>query len=88
MGLTTGFGFPAGTGLFLFATLSRQALDTPTFSPAGTGGSFLGLKRLEREADQSPPSCTEIKNAWSYTSLRHTPVWHGASLNRRHVFGT
>jgi hypothetical protein len=27
-----------------------------------------GVKRLEREADHSPQSSAEIKNAWSYTS--------------------
>jgi hypothetical protein len=28
----------------------------------------LGLKRLGREADISPPYSAEVKNAWSYTS--------------------
>jgi hypothetical protein len=27
----------------------------------------LGVKRPEREADYSPPSSAEVKNAWSYT---------------------
>jgi len=26
------------------------------------------IKRLEREADQSPPSVAEVKRLWSYTS--------------------
>jgi hypothetical protein len=26
------------------------------------------VKRLQREADHSPPSDTEVKNAWGYTS--------------------
>jgi len=29
----------------------------------GTGGSYPG-----READYSPPTSAELKNAWSYTS--------------------
>jgi hypothetical protein len=29
---------------------------------------YLGVKRPGREADQSPPSSAEVKNAWSYTS--------------------
>jgi hypothetical protein len=29
---------------------------------------LLGVKRPRREADHSPPSSTEVKNAWSYTS--------------------
>jgi hypothetical protein len=38
----------------------------------GSGGSIPGVKRPEREADHSPPSSTEVKNAWSYTS---TPLY-------------
>jgi hypothetical protein len=33
----------------------------------------LGVKRPGREADQSPPSSAEVKNAWSYIS---TPPIH------------
>jgi hypothetical protein len=29
----------------------------------------LGVKRPGREADHSPPSSAEVKNAWSYTSI-------------------
>jgi hypothetical protein len=32
------------------------------------GALSLGLKRPGREADHSPPSSAEVKNAWSYTS--------------------
>jgi hypothetical protein len=32
------------------------------------GALSLGVKRPEREADNSPPSSAEVKNAWSYTS--------------------
>jgi hypothetical protein len=28
----------------------------------------VGVKRLGREVDFSPPSSAEVKNAWSYTS--------------------
>jgi len=35
----------------------------------GTRGSFLGAKRPGGEADHSPQSSTEVKNAWSYTSV-------------------
>jgi hypothetical protein len=34
----------------------------------GTGVSFPGVKRSGREDDHSPPSSTEVKNKWSYTS--------------------
>jgi len=33
-----------------------------------TGGFYLGTTRPEREADHSPPSSAEVRNAWSYTS--------------------
>jgi hypothetical protein len=33
-----------------------------------TGTLSLGVKRLGSEADHSPPSNTEVKNAWIYTS--------------------
>jgi hypothetical protein len=36
--------------------------------PMGTRVLFLKVKRPGREADHSPPSSGEIKNAWSYTS--------------------
>jgi len=39
----------------------------------------LGIKGPGREADNLPPSCSEIKNAWSYTS---TPIHlHGVVLS-------
>jgi hypothetical protein len=31
-------------------------------------GIFPEIKQLKREADHSPPSSVELKNAWSYTS--------------------
>jgi len=40
----------------------------------------LGLKQLGCEADHSPPSSAEVKNAWSYTST--LPVClHGMVLS-------
>jgi len=44
----------------------------------GTGGSFLGVKRPGREANQSTPPSTEGKNAWSYTSTPPTSSSRGA----------
>jgi hypothetical protein len=40
----------------------------PTSYPMGTRGFSLGVKRLGRETDHSPPSSAEVENAWSYTS--------------------
>jgi hypothetical protein len=33
-----------------------------------TGALSLGVKRPGHEADHSPPSSAEVKNAWNYTS--------------------
>jgi hypothetical protein len=64
-----GFESRQGLGIFLFTTASRQALG-PTQPPIQwvPGALSLGVKRPGREADHSPPSSAEVKNAWSYTS--------------------
>jgi hypothetical protein len=64
-----GFGCRRGLGKFLFTTASRTALG-PTQPPIQwvPGVFSLGVKRLGREADHSPPPSAEVKNAWSYTS--------------------
>jgi hypothetical protein len=55
--------------IFLFATASRTVLE-PTQPPIQwvLGALSLGVKRPGSEADYSPPSSAEVKNAWSYTS--------------------
>jgi hypothetical protein len=61
--------FPVGVEISLFTTASRTALG-PTQPPIQwvPGALSLGIKRPGREADQSPPSSAEVKNAWRYTS--------------------
>jgi len=63
------FGFRMGLGIFLLTTAPKPALR-PTQPPIqwATASLFLEVKRLEHEADHSPTSSAEIKNAWSYTS--------------------
>jgi hypothetical protein len=58
-----------GLESFLFTTASRTALE-PTQPPIQWLLRTLSLwvKRPGREADHSPPSSVEVKNAWSYTS--------------------
>jgi hypothetical protein len=58
-----------GLGIFLFTTVFRTALG-PTQPPIQwvPGAFSLGVKRQRREADHSPPSSAEVKNAWIYTS--------------------
>jgi hypothetical protein len=51
-----------------FSLYHRVQWGPPTSYPMGTGALSLGMKRPGREADDSPPSSAEIKNAWSYTS--------------------
>jgi hypothetical protein len=55
-----------GLVIFFFTTASRTVLG-PTQPPIQcvTGTLFLGVKRPGREADHSPPSNAEVKNAWS-----------------------
>jgi hypothetical protein len=41
----------------------------PVFYPMRAGGTVTpGVKWPGREADHSPPSSVEVKNAWRYTS--------------------
>jgi hypothetical protein len=40
----------------------------PASYSIGTRGFSLGVKQPGCEADHSPPSSAEVKNAWSYTS--------------------
>jgi hypothetical protein len=64
-----GFDSRRGLEIFLFTTASRTALG-PTEPPIQwvSGALSLRVKRPGREADHSPPSSAEVKNAWSYTS--------------------
>jgi hypothetical protein len=65
----SGFETRQGLRIFLYTTASRTTLG-PTQPPnQWVPGAFsLGVKRSGREADHSPPSSAEVKNAWSYTS--------------------
>jgi hypothetical protein len=64
-----GFESRQGLGIFIFTTESRPNME-PTQPPIQRvpGALSLGVKRPGREADHSPPSTAEFKNAWSYTS--------------------
>jgi hypothetical protein len=67
-----GVRIPTGTGNFFFTTASRPALG-PTQPPIQwVPGAPLGVKRQEREADHSPPSSSQVENAWGYT---YTPQY-------------
>jgi hypothetical protein len=70
-------------GIFLFTTASRPALGltltqlTIQLVPVALS---LGVKRPKCEADHSPPSSAEVKNARSYTYT--SPIrLHGVVLS-------
>jgi hypothetical protein len=58
--------FPIATSIVIILTLE---ITQPTIQPI----TYEDIKRPEREADHSPPSSAEVKNAWGYTS---TPIIH------------
>jgi hypothetical protein len=63
------FRFPAGAGNFSLHHCVQKGSGTHTaLYPMGAGGSFLLVKRPRREADHTPPTIDEVKNAWSYIS--------------------
>jgi hypothetical protein len=61
--------FPAGAGNFsLHHRVQNGSGAHPASYSVPTGGFSLVIKGPGREADHSPPSSAEVKNAWSYTS--------------------
>jgi hypothetical protein len=61
-----------------FHSIQTSSAAQPASYPVGgyQGALLLEVKVSEHEADHSPPSSGEIKNAWNYT---FTPsFWHGA----------
>jgi hypothetical protein len=77
-----GFNSWRGLGIFLFTTMSRTVLG-PTQPPIQwvPGALSLGVKWPGHEADHSPPSSAEVKNAWSCTST--PPIClHGMVLSK------
>jgi hypothetical protein len=56
-------------GIFLLTTAFRPAPGPPQPPIESVAGVLsLGVKRPKCEADHSPSSSAEVKNAWSYTS--------------------
>jgi hypothetical protein len=60
--------FPAGTGNFSRHHLQTGSGTHPASYLRGNGALSLGVTQPGREADHSPPSSAEVKDAWSYTS--------------------
>jgi hypothetical protein len=71
VGISTGYAlddriigvrFPVGAEIFLFDTVSRPALEpTQPLVQWVVGAVLLGVKRQGREADNSLPSCADVK---------------------------
>jgi hypothetical protein len=82
------FRFPAGAGNFsLRHRVQNGSRAHPASYPMGTRGSFPGVKRPEREADNSPPSSAEVKECVElYLHYSNTPSWRGAQLKHRDNF--
>jgi len=49
------------------------------------GALSVGVKRLGREADRSPPCSAELNNACSYPPFPNTPSWRGAQLKHSYL---
>jgi hypothetical protein len=81
LGIALGYGLKdrgsiPGGGWEFFSSPPRpeRLWGRPSLLSNGYLGALsLGKKRPGREADHSPPSSAEVKNAWSYTS---TPPIH------------
>jgi hypothetical protein len=65
----------------IFSTMSRPSLGTTQSPTQWVSGAFsLGLKRLKREADHSPPSSAEVKNVDTIPSIPHMSLCVVAQL--------
>jgi hypothetical protein len=67
VGIATGYGLDDHEG-WEFPYRPDRLWGPPNLLDMGTGGSFPGVKRQGREADQSPPTSAEVKKMWIYTS--------------------
>jgi hypothetical protein len=73
--------FPAEAGNFsLHHRVQNGSGAHPASYPMNTRDSFPGVKRPVNEADHSPPSSAEVKNAWNYTSTPPIRL-HGVVLS-------
>jgi hypothetical protein len=90
VGIALGYGLddrgsrvrlPAGAGnSSLHHRVQNGSGAHPVSHPMGTRGSFLGVKRLGREADHSPPSSAEVKECVEL--YLHYPIrLHGVVLS-------
>jgi hypothetical protein len=71
------FDFREGQNIFPFLDGVQIGSEThPASYPMVTGGSFPGVKRPGRAADNSPPPSAGVKNACSYASMAQCLTKH------------
>jgi hypothetical protein len=69
----TGVRFPVGAGIISLRHRVQTGSEAhPASYPVGIGVFSPGIKRSGREADQSLPPSSKVKNAWTYTSTPPT----------------
>jgi hypothetical protein len=77
VGIATGYGLdergggsssPGSVKMFTSPYRPDRLWGPPISYKMGTGGSSLGVKRQEREADHSPQTSAEVKKKWIYIS--------------------
>jgi hypothetical protein len=69
LGWTTAARFPEGARIFsLRHRVHTGSGSHPASNPAGTEFLSSRIKRPDREAETSPPSNAQVKNAWRCTS--------------------
>jgi hypothetical protein len=77
VGIATGYGLDdrgvgvrvaVGSRIFTSSYRTDRLWGPPNLPYNGYRGSFLGVKRPEREADHSPPTSAEVKKMWISTS--------------------
>jgi hypothetical protein len=96
VGIALGYGldnrgsrvrFPAGAGNFsLHHRIQNGSGAYPASYQWVPGALSLGIKRPGREADHSPPSSAEVKNAWSYNSTPKYVFMAWCLVKRRYNF--
>jgi hypothetical protein len=74
-----GVQFPVGAIMGIFFSPPPALGPTQPLIQWVPGVISLGVVRPGREADHSPPSSAEVKNAWDYNST--LPTRHGVVLN-------
>jgi hypothetical protein len=89
VGIATGYGMD---GRRVAVRVMAKATFSPLHVVQTLSGCWVatspGVKRPERDANQSPSTSAEVMNTWIYTStpLPHTSSWGGDELSTRTTF--